>query len=615
MAMAPRLRWSRSMSSSADSRTWIPWVGLASAMTLASVAGCSSTLPDAAKRTEPSVTPVAGASASTTLDGIFENAWRKAHLAPSAPIDDATYLRRVSLDLVGRIPTSTEVRAFTSDTSPDKRSKKVDALLASPEHASNMARIFDAVLMGRETKAAVVDRGAFDRWLELAFAEKTPWNRIVTEIVTATGKNSLGGAKGLESFEGGIDKAREEEKEGIRPATNFVLRHVKAPQDLAGDVSRIFLGVQIQCAQCHDHKTEKWKQTDFQSFAAVFTNLRPEPIDREKGTIRVLDLEDINRTPPRLLKKGGDEMALIAASTPRALDGTDLSTGETRRKELAEWMTSPKNPWFAKAFVNRTWGSLFGEGFVDPVDDFRDSSPPVLPEALDLLAEHFVASGYDIDALYREILASEPYRCSVDGTGSGSARDAAFSRGELQAMSGDQLLDSIFTATEIDRSLDKARSEVAEKVKVALRKRMAFVFDDDVESNADGYDGTVQQALMLMNGTLAGASTGVVPGNALESLVRGDGTDASRIEELYLRTMSREPEAAEVARWQAFLAAPRDFDVRDPPSAIDAGKIKKLGKDPLQGKRIGSRAHTTQEQAYEDMFWTLLNSSEFFFRR
>jgi Protein of unknown function (DUF1549)/Protein of unknown function (DUF1553) len=465
---------------------------LAGALAVGAWAGCSSS----ANTSAPTKTPPVQAPdiKESPLDQAFENAWKTASLAPSAPIDDATFLRRVSLDLVGRVPTSTELRSFLADTTTDKKPKAVDRLLASPEHAKYLARLWDQILMGPYTKGTNVDRAAFERWLELEFTAKTPWDQVVRGIVAAKGKNSLGGKRGPESFEGGLERAKEERDQGVNGATNFVLRHAQTPGDLAGDVSRDFLGVQIQCAQCHDHKTEAWKQTDFRSFAAALLSVKPERLDKEKGSIPIFDLEDSKNGPPKRLLRNADTKAL-AEAPPRALDGTDLPRDKSR-EALAAWMTSADNKWFARAIVNRVWSQMFGSGFVDPPDDFREKNPAVVPEALDRLAADFLASHDDLDALYREITSSIAYARS---TAPGSSRDALFSHGELEGMSTDQLFDSVFTATSLDDTLAKAKKVNPDVLKIRLRRRMGFVFDDDSEANSGGYEGTIQQALFLMN--------------------------------------------------------------------------------------------------------------------
>ena len=561
------------------------------------------------------------ASGPSTLDTAIEHAWQAASLTPSAPIDDATFLRRATLDLVGRIPASDEVRAFLADADPRKRTKAVDKLLASDEHAANLARIWDEILMGPLTQnPGNIDRGAFERWLELQFSEKVAWDKIVRDIVTATGKSSLGEKRGLESFEGGVEKAKDEQKEGVNGAVNFTLRHVPAPADLAGDVSRDFLGVQIQCAQCHDHKTEAWKQSDFRSFAASLMAVRPKPVEKDKGMIPVVDLEEVKGAPPRRFQKDAD-MKAIALATPKALDGTELPP-DTRREALAAWMTNDKNPWFAREMVNRVWAQVFGSAFVDPPDDIREKNPPVMPEVEAILTKDFIASHYDLDALYREILSSEAYARS-EAAGTGSARDALFSRGELVGMSSDQLFDSLFAATSIEDTLDRAKKRDNKALKLALRRKIDFVFEDDAESNTQGYEGTVQQALLLMNGGLVAGGTSVLPANALATLLQAKAPDEQIIQELYLRTLSRMPSDDELAHWKSFVGDAKDFEERDPP-ILPVKPNQKKGKNvkkpgganaPLPANQLASRAKTAREQALEDLFWALLNSSEFYFRR
>jgi hypothetical protein len=329
--------------------------------------------------------------------------------------------------------------------------------------------------------------------------------------------------------------------------------------------------------------------------------------------LAVFDLENAKVAPKRLMKDAS--YASIAKAAPRALDGTSLE-GPDPREKLAAWMTSPSNPWFAKAMVNRVWAQLFGSGFVDPVDDFRDSVPPLAPAVLEQLASDFVGAKFDLDALYREILASRAYGTSVTG-GAGSARDALFSHNVLVGMSSDQLLDSIFVATDLEGALSNVKRIDPETVKLAVRRKVRFVFEDDTESNGADFDGTIQQALFLMNGGLVSIGSSVIPDAALDRLFDAKTSDEDIIDELYLRTLSRAPRADEVATWKTFLSEPRTFDERAPPDAPAAAKGTKKNptREPLPAKRLGSRAKTPRQQAVEDMFWALMNSSEFFFRR
>ena len=432
----------------------------------------------------------------------------------------------------------------------------------------------------------------------------------MTEIVTAEGRTSLGGERKRGSaFLDDPDMATEEADRGVSGAANYFLRFAKAPQDIAGTTSRAFLGVQIQCAQCHDHKTESWKQSDFQSFASAMTRVKIEPIDRTKGMMSVFEVSDAKRPPRRLLRD--EDLRAIASATPRALDGTDLSDSPSVRGALAKWMTSRENPWFSRAMANRVWAEMMGQGLVEPVDDLREKNPAVVPEVLDALAEGFEESGYDVDYLYRTIALSQAYsRAVAEGKG-GTARDDLFARAQLRPLASDVLLDSLFVATDLERLLEDRAPERADQAKAFLRRQMRFVFESDAESNSESYDGTLQQALFSMNGVMPIAATTVGPGTVLASLVE-KGDDVA-IEELWLRAFSRPPEATEVAEAKAFVNGPQAEDA----SNGEARPARPRGKERrfVPPAALRSRAHDARERAYEDLFWALLNSSEMNFRR
>ncbi|MBL8744690.1 MAG: DUF1549 domain-containing protein, partial [Myxococcales bacterium] len=344
--------------------------------------------------------PPASSSAALTeetsaLDALIDAAWAEKGIVPAADIDDATFLRRVSLDLAGRIPTEEEAASFLADTSADKRARVVEELLDSDEHAMHLARLWETTLLGPPTKAKLVDRGALRNWLEAKFKADTPWDVMARELVTAEGVSSVGGARGPATYAVDPERAEAERKAGVNGATNYALRFALSPGDLAGSVSRSFLGVQIQCAQCHDHKSEKWTQADFRGMSAVFTRMAAKPIDRTKGDVPIVELESADSPQRRLMRKNED-IALFAKTPPRTLDGAALPNDSGARKGFATWMTAPENPWVAKAMVNRVWAELHGAGLVDPVDDLRPSNPAVMPAVLDHLAEQFEQKGYDL---------------------------------------------------------------------------------------------------------------------------------------------------------------------------------------------------------------------------
>jgi len=559
-----------------------------------------------------------GLAGTSELDQLIDKAWAEHSVTPAGEIDDATFLRRVTLDLAGRVPSSSEVSAFLIDKSVDKRPRAVDRLLDSDDHAAHLARSWEQTLLGPATKNRYVDRGALRNWLQEKFKNDVAWDVIARELVTAEGTSSLGGARGPASYADDPSRAAEERKSGVNGATNYSLRFAQSPADLAGNVSRSFMGVQIQCAQCHDHKTEKWTQADFRGLSAVFTRMNIKPVDRTKGELPILELASADKPARRLMKKNED-FALFAKTAPRALDGTGLPSDDGARKGFATWMTAPENQWFSKAMVNRVWAELFGAGMVDPVDDMRPSNPGLMPEVLDRLAEQFEQKGYDLDWLYATICSSKAYNRAL-GEGGGSA--SYFSKGTLRPLSGDALLDSIFVSADVDALLQDRAPERASVLKALARRRMSFVFEEDAESNAEATDGTLQQAFFAMNGVLPVAATTYAEGALLERLLR-EPSDQKVIEELYLRALGRSPTAVELTRAQAFVSAPHAADPGAGPNRAQKLKGKKKGKAKgmlgadagIPPQALRSQASSDRERGFEDLFWALLNSSEFSFRR
>ena len=548
------------------------------------------------------------------IDDVLRAEWKREGVVPAPRVDDARFLRRVHIDLVGTIPKPEEVTRFVADRAPDKRARVVDALLASPRYADRWTDYWDDVLMGRSVKARVIDRVEFRRWLHLQFAENVPWTKLVYGLVTASGTNRGGG-------DGVADAADGDAGPETNGAVNWLLKYGRNPQDLAGSTSRVFMGVQIQCAQCHDHKSEKWTQNDFRSFAANFTRTRALPLggDEGKPKRRRFEVRDVDR-PMRGGPKN-QELRELAGVEPAALDGTDLSASANPRQALAAWMTGDTNPWFARALVNRIWAHLLGRGFVEPIDDLRPSNPGVMPQLLQQIADDFVAHGHDLKHLLRTLCATEAYQLSSAKAASDAKADALWARFALKPMAPDVLLDSIVTATAIEPVLERVAGENLEQLKTRLRQQFVFLFDVDEDSVEDVYEGTIPQALMLQNGPLVSGGSSAIPGAALSRVLAMPGGDAAKIEALYLAALSRPPAPAEIERWKSFLDAPREVvaagaGAAQEPRQRQRGKRKgAAGAEPLAGaqRRLGSSATTAKDQAYEDLFWALLNSSEFIF--
>ena len=565
----------------------------------------------------PAPDPAFGVGA---IDAAIRSAWQAEGITPAGRVDDAGFIRRVWLDIGGTLPAPEVVAAFLAETAPDKRAKAVEAVLASPRYAERWTDTWDEILLG-QVRSQVVDRGAFRRWLRGQFTANAPWDKLVVGLVTATGKNSVGGERyGMDGPE--VD-AGEEASEGVNGAVNWVLKYAQTQQDLPAAASRVFLGVQIQCAQCHDHKAEKWTQGDFRSFAACFSQVQARPVgEKVKGEVRVLEVRDGERARVRKKDPDREAMAAIAAAEPKALDGSDFSASENRRQALAAWMVSPGNPWFARAIVNRMWGMMLGRGFVDPVDDLRPGNPGVLPELEEKLARDFVAHGHDLKHLIRTIAATEVYQraaAAAQGKEGKPPGDELWPRFRVRAMAPDVLLNAILAATGLDPVIERVAGERREQLRGQLRAGFGFLFDVDEEAAEEDYEGTIPQALLLLNGALTTAgSSAAIPGTALGDALAKGGSDAEVIEALYLRSLSRRPSAAEVERWTRYVGEARDV-VRTKPPEGAPGKPGRGGRQgsvelpPKIAKQLQGRPGTARQQAFEDVFWALLNSSEFFF--
>ncbi len=554
---------------------------------------------------------------SADIDLRLRADWHDAGVAPTPPADDATWLRRVWIDVAGTIPSPEIVGRFLADGTDKgarKRARAIDELLASPRWADHWTAYWDDVWMGRDARRPDVDAGAFRGWLHDALARNEPWSEVVTQLLTATGRNSAGGAKRDAEANDGRGGAAA----GVNGAVNWTLRYQEAPADMAGAASRTLLGVQLQCAQCHDHKTEKWTQKDFQSFAAAFLRTRLEPVDDDgmaggKGLLRRVDLADLGRPAPRFAKKMADVDA-IAKTRPAAIDGTDLGEGEGVRVALARWVTRPDNPWFARALVNRMWGHFLGRGFVDPVDDLRPSNPPVAPDLLDALAADFVASGYDVKHLVRIIVGTAAYALSAAPLDAATAKidpeAKLWERFRVTPLGPDELLDAVIEATKLDAIVEQTGRIDMAQVRAKVTQRYGFLFDVDEESDQSDYVGTIAQGLALLDGSVVATGASVLPGSALAEILAMPGDDASKIEALYLRTLSRLPAPGEVERWTRFVRAAKD----EPDPAAPANDPASPGPpDPLRGLegRAGRQHRGARARAYEDVLWTLLNSSEF----
>ncbi len=511
-------------------------------------------------------------SSTIHLDRHIDSALNREGIKPSKQTSDAEFLRRIYLDMTGTIPTPEEVLDFVNDGSQYKRSEKIDELIESHESVEYWTNIWVNWLIGRRGDAD--DRRiGLTAWVREALDTNMPYDQFVTELVAADGelKNNAAG--------------------------NYVLRYERSPVFLTSHTSRLFLGLPMQCAECHDHKTETWLQKDFYGVAAFFTGIKSE----EKGMIKGMDMIGDEKEMENYLitNSAKQDRAMYVESmkesvTPRFLDGTDY-TGELikKRQALAEWMTARENPFFSKAIVNRVWKHFMGRGFVEPVDGFGDENKPTNPTLLAWLAEDFVIHGYDLQHLVRTILNSNTYQRSSETNDSNKDDDIYYSHAYMKPLSAEQFFYSMLQATAFERlwkiKMDSMARSGGEDREGMLRefeykkrehlKKFLFLLDNGEMEEIEAFSGTVPQALMMINGHMVNDSADYKEHGTFVNYVLDNWRDTSeRVEYMYLTVLSRKPTTKEKTFFQRYI----------------------------------DRSNYTQKSlAYEDLYWVLLNSAEF----
>ena len=498
--------------------------------------------------------------------------WEIAEVRPSATADDAEWLRRVSLDLSGRIPTVDEAESFLANTRPGKREQLIDQLLDDTAYARNFTTIWANLLVGRRSEQRV-DRGALQKFLRMSFAANRPWNQIVYDLVAAEGSSSENGA------------------------TNFLIAHLNNDALPATAVTaRVFLGQQMQCNQCHNNPFTKTQQTAFWELHSFFSQTASVPRherDPRTGKDHYAYTELVTRDA------GGPiffetQNGLMRVAYPR-FNGHDVDPGpETnRRAALARLMTEGDQPQLAAAFVNRLWSHFFGEGFTSAVDDIGPHSPTSHPELLALLTRQFVRSGYDTKQLVRWICNSEPYQLSSRVGDANRADDPVegqspqFSHMYVRSMTAEQMYDSFLVATKANRAGGVDWTQ-AESQRQQWLSQFVVNYETDENDEAMEFDGTMSQALTLMNGSLVEKALEISPGTLLDEVVRRKSDEKEKIRQLCLAVLSRLPSANELTA------------------------MRKLVRDdsPGRGPKNASRSIASAE-GYQDLFWALLNSNEF----
>jgi hypothetical protein len=506
------------------------------------------------------------------IDRSLIASWAAAKAQPAPPAPDAEFVRRVYLDLAGRIPSVAEVRQFLDDKRPDKRRRLVDQLLAGPRYVTHFTNVWRALLLpeaGSSIQSRILTPG-FESWLRDKLQQNTPYDAMVRELLTVpmagNGRNPFGPQQA-----GGKPT----------PIAFYLAKEVK-PENLAAATSRLFLGVKIECAQCHNHPFAEWKREQFWSYAAFFAGLQRQG----QGDFVAAGRESADR---RELTIPGTERVVQAAF----LDGKQPTWkfNTSARATLADWMTDKNNPYFARAAVNRLWGYFFGAGIVDPVDEMVGSEhKPSHPELLDELARQFAAHDFDLKFLIRALTASQAYQLSSLTTHKGEDEGQLFARMPLRGLSAEQLFDSIAQATGYREGGNRNNNPFAgpQGARGRFLTQFANVSDKPTEVQT-----SILQALSLMNGQVTVAATDLERSETLAALLDAPFMDTpERIETLYLAALSRKPTPRELSRTLRYIEG--GGAAGDTATATPAEQQKHYN------------------QALADVFWVLLNSGEFF---
>jgi len=503
------------------------------------------------------------------IDERIAAGWVDAGLQPAAAATDEEWCRRVHLDLVGRIPAIDELQAFLSAPADTRREELVDRLLGDEmvdDYARNWTDIWTTVLIGRDTENERVNRSGMRQWLRRVLAKNIPFDEFATELITATGVSKSG-------------------QKGFNGATNFLAGKLEENGVQAtAKTAQVFLGLQVQCTQCHNHPFNKGKQNQFWEFNAFFRQTRA--LRRFGGTRDIQAMELIDED---FAGEGGgsaEEAPLfyelrngqVKVAFPVFVDGTAISKsgylpaaledgtryGVHRRQELAKLIVS--SPLFAKALVNRIWAHFFGFGFTRPIDDLGEHNPPSHPELFDGLADRFRESSLDVKALMRWIVLSRPYALSSRAS-KGNAKDdpfvgepPRFARFYLRQMRPEELYQSLLTATEADRvaadgEAPAERGEAAARRKDEWLSQFIIAFGTDEGDEATTFNGSIPQVLMMFNGDLVKAATAVGKGGFLDRVAGSGEKNAAKIDLLYLAALARRPSAREVKVANQMMAA------------------------------------------------------------
>jgi hypothetical protein len=492
-----------------------------------------------------------------SIDQRIEAGWKANDVKPAELATDAEFLRRVYLDLHGVIPSREQAATFLADASPDKRSKLIDALLDHPRFAVHQADVWDLTYFTRNPPGyGTGQRKGFQTWLREQFENDVPYNEWVRSILRAEGNTVKDGSP------------------------MFYVMYKSQPEDATEAITQKFLGIQLQCARCHDHPFEEWKQTDFYGFAGFLSRLRVVDVgtvDKQKAyAIGEMNTGDVLFTGPVTEQKRGQKGEPVK---PKFLGGDPLAEPElpedvkdprnfpngkqpplphfSRKNALADWITSPDNPYFARAAANRIWAQFMGKGIVHPVDNLSPSNPPSHPELLDEMSTGLAANNFDLKWLIREIVNSRAYQLSATGDNT-EAMPLWYERSPFRPLSAEELFESWLLSSGYHDVQKASGKEPEDRFNVRGftwgYMRQFFGRPNDGMGN---FQGGMQEHLYLNNGQVHQLIS-KEKGSLYDYLATSEDSQEVRVERLFLQVLSRKPEADETAKFVAHLSAEDD---------------------------------------------------------
>lgn len=491
------------------------------------------------------------------IDKHVEAGWKANNVTPAERATDAEFVRRLYLDLLGVIPSYDEAIAFLDDPAPDKREKLIRHLLDHPRFGVHQADVWDLVYFGRNPPSSRArDRSGFKTWLQDQFAKNVPYDVWAREILRADGNTVEQGAP------------------------MFYVQYGESAEDATQAVTQKFLGVQLQCARCHDHPFDEWSQLDFYGTAAFLARLQIVDVGKKNKqsafAIGEKNLGDVLFTGPASEQAPGQKGEPVK---PKFLHGDSLDEMElpedfkedrrfpsgkppekpkfSRKDALADWITRSDNPYFARAVANRIWAQFMGKGIVHPVDNLSPSNSPSHPELLDALSESLVEHKFDLKWFITEILNSKTYQLSASGS-EADAKPLWYQRARYRPLSAEELLESWVLASGYDKVLDASKQKPEERFKVRGITwdyvRNSFAKPNDGVGN---FQGGMHEHLYLNNGQVRQLISDK-PGSLREAITNPNISWEQRVERLYVQVLSRRPSPAEVDKFVEFLSAEDD---------------------------------------------------------